>query len=222
MPSHLPSSERRPIRLAFVVSHPIQYYVPLYRRLAARSDVEIKVFYTWHAAQEPVLDHGFGKKIAWDIPLADGYPFEQVPNTSSRPGTNSFWGLRNPSLMNRVEAWKPNAVHLTGYSYASHLGLVRGMVNKNIPILFRGDSHLLDERAGFKSALKRIVLKKIFSWPRAFLYVGEHNKEYYRSFGVPEEKLFYCPHSIEVDRFAEPSVEMDQKAHEWQIGRAHV
>ena len=34
----------RPIRLAIVVSHPIQYCVPLYRSLAKRDDLEIKVF----------------------------------------------------------------------------------------------------------------------------------------------------------------------------------
>src|SRR4029077_18860912 len=36
------------IRLALVVSHPIQYFVPLYRRLARRSDMILKVFFTWH------------------------------------------------------------------------------------------------------------------------------------------------------------------------------
>ena len=204
------------MRLAFVVSHPIQYYVPLYRRLAERSDIEIRVFYTWHAAQEAVLDPGFGKKFAWDIPLTDGYPFERVPNVARVPGTHHFLGLQNPELIQRVAEWKPNAVHLTGYSYASHFGLLREMARKRIPVLFRGDSHLMDERPGFKSFLKRILLKKIFSWPSAFLYVGRHNKEYYKSFGVPDEKLFYCPHSIEVDRFAEPAAELEQKAREWR------
>jgi hypothetical protein len=36
-------------RLAIIVSRPIQYYVPLYQRLARRNDLAIKVFFTWHA-----------------------------------------------------------------------------------------------------------------------------------------------------------------------------
>src|SRR5207249_4234837 len=43
-------TQTQPLRLAIVVSHPIQYCVPLYRSLAKRDDLEIKVFFTWHAA----------------------------------------------------------------------------------------------------------------------------------------------------------------------------
>ena len=34
------------LRLAIIVSHPIQYYVPLYKRLARRDDLIVKVFFT--------------------------------------------------------------------------------------------------------------------------------------------------------------------------------
>ena len=40
-----PAVARRP-RLAFIVSHPVQYYVPLYRQLVAQGEFEVRVFYT--------------------------------------------------------------------------------------------------------------------------------------------------------------------------------
>src|ERR1700722_8749824 len=83
----------RKIKLAFIVSHPIQYYAPLYQRLAMRDDVAIKVFFTWHAWQSTVEDRGFGVQMSWDIPLTEGYEFELVPNISSDPGTHHFFGL---------------------------------------------------------------------------------------------------------------------------------
>ena len=46
-------------RLALIASHPIQYAVPLYERLARREDIATKVFFTWHAGREPVEDCGF-------------------------------------------------------------------------------------------------------------------------------------------------------------------
>ena len=55
-----------PFRLAFVVSHPVQYYVPLYQRLAKRTDIEIKIFYTWHAALGRT--RASDARVAWDIP----------------------------------------------------------------------------------------------------------------------------------------------------------
>src|SRR5579862_4489151 len=56
---------RRDMRLAIIVSHPIQYVAPLYQRLARRDDIAVKVFFTWHAGQAPVQDHGFGLPVAW-------------------------------------------------------------------------------------------------------------------------------------------------------------
>jgi glycosyltransferase involved in cell wall biosynthesis len=204
------------IRLAFIVSHPIQYYAPLYRRLARRDDVQIKVFFTWHGGGTQ-MDHGFKKAFAWDLPLTEGYEYEVVPNVALHPGVRHFFGLRNPSLIARVLDWRPDAVHLTGYSYASHLAAMRTLARRGIPLFFRGDSHLLDGRQkGWRWQLKRAVLSQIYAWPAAFLYVGEANKEYYRRWGVPEDRLLYCPHSIDVQRFAEPDAEWERQAHAWK------
>lgn len=204
------------IRLAIIVSHPIQYYVPLYRRLARRTDLEIRVFFTWHGGETAVFDHGFKKEIAWNIPLTEGYPYEVVPNVSNRPGTHHFWGLRNPSLVRRVLDWKAEAVHFTGYAYASHLAALRSFYARDIPTLIRGDSHLLDRRNVEAWSGKRALLRQVYRWITGCLYVGIHNKEYYRWLGVPEEKLFYCPHSIEVARFANPNSELESRAREWR------
>jgi glycosyltransferase involved in cell wall biosynthesis len=204
-------------RLALIVSHPIQYYVPLYRRLARRGDLETRVFFTWHGGTAAQLDHGFGKSFAWDIPLTEGYEFEVVRNTARQPGTHHFRGLQNPELVRRVLGWRPDAVHVTGYAWYSHLQAIRALARAGVPVLFRGDSHLLDRRsAAWRWQLKRLVLRTVFSWPAAFLCVGQANKNYYRAFGVPESKLFDCPHSIETQRFAEPHALLEQQATAWR------
>ena len=204
------------IRLAFIVSHPVQYYVPLYRRLAQRDDVEIKVFFTWHAGQGVAQDHGFRQVFAWDIPLTEGYPFEAVPNPARDPGSHHFWGLRNPALVSSVSNWRPDVVHLTGYAYASHLGALRAFFKHGVPVLFRGDSHLLARPRGAKWLLKRFLLRAAYRWPAGFLYVGKANRAYYEELGVPSAKLFHCPHSIEVGRFAAPRVELERQAAVWR------
>jgi glycosyltransferase involved in cell wall biosynthesis len=204
-------------RIAIIVSHPIQYFAPLYQRLARRDDIAVKVFFTWHTGQTAVKDRGFGVPVAWDIPLVEGYEFELVPNRSSDPGTHHFLGLRNPSLVERVLAWTPDIVHITGWAWLSHLSALRAFAKSGIPTLFRGDSHLLDERArGPRWWLKRAVLKRVFSWPAAFLVVGSANRAYYEAFGIGGDRLFPCPHSIDVARFAEPAASLDQSAAEWR------
>jgi glycosyltransferase involved in cell wall biosynthesis len=207
---------RSPLRLAIIVSHPIQYYVPLYRSLASRPDLVVRVFFTCHDGSELAWDEGFKQHIGWDIPLTSGYEFENVPNAARRPSTSHFWGVRNPSLVSRVLAWSPDAVHLTGYSLASHLAALRELSTRSIPVLFRGDSHLLTPAPAWKRGLKRLLLSRVFRYPRAFLYVGQHNRAYFESFGVPQSKLFYCPHSIESERFLEPAEEMEAEARRWR------
>ncbi len=212
-----PSSDPARTRLAFVVSHPIQYYAPLYRRLAERGDLDVKVFFTWHAGEAAVRDRGFAVDVAWDIPLTQGYDYERVPNTARDPGTHHFTGLRNPALLARVLQWRPDVVHVTGWAWQSHLLLLRSLHRRGIATLFRGDSHLLDEtQAGPRWWLKKRVLGRVFRWPSAFLVTGAANRAYYKAFHVADGKLIACPHSIDVHRFAEPAQIHETEAQRWR------
>ena len=216
-----PPSKR--VKLAIIVSHPIQYYAPLHQRLARRRDLMIKVFFTWHSGEKAIEDHGFRRPVAWDIPLTEGYDWELVPNTAADPGTHHFFGLRNPKLFERVRAWDPDVVHISGWAWYSHLSALRAFAKVGVPTLFRGDSHLLDPVAnGPQWWLKRSVLRHIFRWPSVFLTVGAANRAYFETFGVDANRLRPCPHSIDVRRFAEPHDELECRAAEWrsQLGIA--
>jgi glycosyltransferase involved in cell wall biosynthesis len=204
-------------RIAFVVSHPIQYLAPLYRRLAGRDDTEVKVFFTWHAGERPVDDPGFGRPIAWDIPLTDGYDFEPVPNVASGPGTHKFLGLRNPTLLDCVASWQPDIVHINGWAWLSHLQLLFALKKRGVPTLFFGDSHLLDGKTGGpRWWIKSAVLRRVYSWPTACLYAGSANRAYFEIFGVPPQRLYPCPHAIDVKRFAEPAAQREEEAARWR------
>jgi glycosyltransferase involved in cell wall biosynthesis len=210
--AHLAMARSR-IRLAIIVSHPIQYYTPLYKRLACRDDLSVKVFFTWHVGQAAVEDRGFRTSVAWDIPLTEGYEFEQVPNVSSDPGTHHFFGLRNPSLIERVKAWNPDMVQITGWAWQSHLLAMHAFYRMGIQVLFRGDSHLLDSvPRGARWRLKHAILKRVFSWPSGFLVVGTANRAYYEAFDVASERLISCTHSIDVARFAQPTDRYEEEA----------
>jgi glycosyltransferase involved in cell wall biosynthesis len=200
-------------RLAIIISHPIQYYAPLHQRLARRNDLSVKVFFTWHDGREAAKDTGFGMPLAWDIPLTEGYDFEKVPNRSSNPGTHHFFGLRNPTLIERVGAWQPDVVQITGWAWHSHLLAMYAFYRMGKAVLFRGDSHLLNSpRRGARWHLKRAILTRVFSWPSRFLVVGAANRAYYEAFGVGPERLAACTHSIDVDRFAQKTDQYDEEA----------
>lgn len=209
------NSDRR--RVAVIVSHPIQHFAPLHQSLAQRDDIEFKVFFTWHAGDRPVYDRGFAQDVAWDVPLTSGYCRELVANTAADPGMHHFFGLHNPSLIDRVTAWRPDTAIVHGWAWRSHLAALRGLPARGIRTLLRGDSHLLDEtRRGFRWRAKHALLTRVFRWPSGFLVTGAANRAYYEAFGVPAARLHLCPHSIDVKRFAEPAAALEAGAARWR------
>ena len=150
-------------KLAIISTHPIQYNAPLFKLLQQRGNVHIKVFYTWGSqVMEDKYDPGFGKKIKWDIPLLDGYEYEWVENIAKDPGSHHFPGIDNPGLVASIENWKADAVLVYGWSFKSHLKVMRYFKGK-IPVFFRGDSVLLNQRSQLKVLLRKLFLKWVYS-----------------------------------------------------------
>ena len=182
-----------------VLSHPTQYYSPWFRWLRARTPLAFRVFYLWDFGVAPRRDPEFGIKFAWDVDLLTGYDFEFVPNRAARPGTERFWGLRNPALPVRLAAWRPAAVLLFGYRYATHLQAIAWARRHGVPLIFRGDSHLLGQPR--PSPLKRLALRQLYRQFAAVTYVGAANRAYFEAFGVPADRLHFAPHAVNHEHF---------------------
>lgn len=148
-------------------------------------------------------DPGFGKEVAWDIPLLGGYEYEWVKNTATDPGSHHRNGIINPDLIGRVNNYKPSAILVFGWNYVSHLKAIRYYKNK-LPVYFRGDSTLLDEAVGIKSWLKTIYLKWVYRHIDHAFYVGTNNRAYFKKYGLTDEQLSFAPHAIDNERFAIP------------------
>ncbi len=188
------------MRLAIITTHPIQYYAPVFELLHRRQQIEVKVFYTWGREGLKKIDPGFKRIIQWDVPLIENYPFEWVGNTSLRPGSHHFRGIVNPGLIEQLIAFKPDALLVFGWSYHSHLKVMRYFKNK-IPVYFRGDSTLLDEQNSIKAVFKRLYLKWVYSHIDHVFYVGTNNKAYFKKYGIKEAQLTFAPHAIDNERF---------------------
>lgn len=203
-------------RLAIVTTHPIQYNAPWFRLLAESGEVTLRVFYTWEQSQtNEKYDPGFGKVISWDIPLLDGYDYKFVKNVSADPGSHHFKGIDNPTLINEIKEWNPDCLLVIGWPFKSHLACMRYFKGK-IPVLFRGDSTLLDEQGGYRKILRRVILKYIYSYIDYAFYVGSNNREYFLKHGINEDELWYVPHAIDNERFEGKGNEYEERARNWR------
>ena len=186
-------------RVAVVLSHPTQYYSPWFRWLRAHTGLELRVFYLWDFGVTARPDPRFGKTIRWDVELLDGYEHEFLPNESAHPGAEHFFGFKNPGLTRRLAAWRPDAVLVFGYKWASHLRVIAWATLARVPILFRGDSHLIGRPP--PGAAKRLALRLLFARFAGILCVGAANRDYFEAFGVPARRLFGAPHSVDAAHF---------------------
>lgn len=188
------------MRLAIINTHPIQYYAPVFKLLHQQPNISVKVFYTYGENSANKYDPGFNRNILWDIPLLDGYPYEYITNSAKDAGTHTFRGIINPDLIDKVNAYKPDAILIYGWAHQSHLKAIYYFKNK-IPVYFRGDSTLLDRKTGIKNFMKYLFLTWVYKHVDHALYTGTNNKAYFKKYGLNEAQLNFVPHSIDNNRF---------------------
>ncbi|MBI2933651.1 MAG: glycosyltransferase family 4 protein [Planctomycetes bacterium] len=191
-----------PLRLAVVSSHPIQYHVPLIRRLAAHPRMDVTVYYCSDHGVRPGFDPGFRRRFRWDIPLLGGYRHVFTRNLSPFPSFEHFLGMVNPSIAFEILRGHHDAVLIHGYGLASYWLAAAAAWLEGIPILFRGE--VRPRRADWKDTLLRFWLRRA----RACLAIGQTSAEFYRHYGVPQDRIYWTPYSVDNDFFL-------QRATEW-------
>ena len=60
-------------KIAYFLTHPIQYQSPLIRRLIA-DGIDLHVYYATDNTSRPYFDPGYDRNVSWDVPLLEGYP----------------------------------------------------------------------------------------------------------------------------------------------------
>jgi glycosyltransferase involved in cell wall biosynthesis len=206
----------RPPKLAIISTHPIQYYAPVFRTMSDSGLLDLRVFYTWsQAAGDAVFDQGFGTQVKWDLPLLDGYASQFVRNVARRPGTDHFRGLVTPTLVREIEAWLPDTLLVYTWNSQSHLNALRHFKGK-LPVLFRGDSTLIDRRTWWRAALRRLFLTWVYSHVDVAIAVGSNNRDYFAWCGLPEQRIALAPHSVDTVRFGADSVVHENRAAAWR------
>lgn len=192
-------------RIAFLISHPIQYFSPLFQRMAAHPQIDLTVFYCSDESIRGGVDREFGRPVTWDIPLLEGYRYRFLPNRSWKPSIfRGYWGLWNPRIVLELRRDRFDALIVHGWSYATHWLAVSTAWARGIPVYLRGENPLVQEghKALWKRGFKRVLHGKIlFSLVDKFLTIGRENHRFYRHYGIGEEDLISFPYCVDNERF---------------------
>lgn len=204
-PIHLTSGEvtiqngcpETPIRIAIVVSHPIQYFAPWYRALALIPGVIVKVFFCCKWGAEAYYDHDFCTQVKWDIPLLEGYDWEVLKSRKVIKHL-TFWAMDNPNVGEALEQFHPEAVLIHTYSYRTIWRTVKWCNRNRVPVMLYSDSNGTAKRAPWKRAVKAVVVKQFYKHLDGAFSCGDNNRAYHRHYGIPEERVFAG--TIPIDR----------------------
>jgi glycosyltransferase involved in cell wall biosynthesis len=173
------------------------YQVPLYRRLAQEPKIEFTAIFSSSGGVR-AHDAGYGRPISWDVDLLSGYRSIFLARSERNPIDGSFFTLRDFDVVRRV--WEANydVLWVHGYNLLTNQLAALTQLLRGSALLFRDEQTLIHPRPFWKTAIKAIWLRALFS--RGFmLYIGSQNKKWFQSFGVPDSHMFFVPYAADND-----------------------
>jgi glycosyltransferase involved in cell wall biosynthesis len=191
----------RRIRVAFINTHPIQYFAPLYADLNRAEDLSVTALYLSDHSVRGATDHGFGHIVKWDIDLVAGYKACFVRGAERRGEPAGFFSMVVPQLWHEVRRGAFDALVLHGHTPAATLVAAAAAKALRIPTFMHCETHLGLRRSALKSLLRRPLLGAYYRRLDGVLAIGSANREFYRAIGVPERRIFYMPYAVDNRRF---------------------
>ncbi len=192
------------IRLTVVMTHPIQYYAPWFRHIAAHCpEIDLTVLY----ATQPTSEQqgvGFGRSFQWDVPLTEGYRCRVL--RPARPGesvdSDRFWGLDVPEIGAAIRESRPDVALIAGWHSITLLRALWACRRQGIPVLYRGDTNLGAGAVGWRRSVWKLRTWALLRAFNGYLSVGERASEYLRRFGVSDSRIWRTPHCVDNEFFA--------------------
>ena len=178
--------------IRYIVSHPIQYQVPLIRYL--RNKIKISVAYRLNTSNKKYFDEGFNKKVLLDENLLTGYRYTFLnylgPSKLSPifPITTDF--TKKIFLADTKIIW----VHGIKNWYNLVIIILSSFYNKKVFV--RDEFNNLTKRSGFNIFINKVFFYIFDNFIDCYLSIGEENARAYKSFGVDKNKIYTVPYTV--------------------------
>jgi glycosyltransferase involved in cell wall biosynthesis len=186
-------------RLLVLASHPIQYFTPLYKRLARHPELDLEVLYYRDFGVRARYDRQFGRRISWDTDQLGGYAHRFLRNFSPIRDTFNPLHAINPGAFGRVISGA-DAIWLNGYTYPSNWFAAVAARLRNASVLLRSELRVAADRVPRRvDPLRDAIIRLWVARSDALLYIGDANRRAYLHYGAAPEKLFFSPYSADVD-----------------------
>lgn len=186
------------VKVAIVVSHPVQHFCPQYASFAKHPQIVLKVFFASTLGFREYADKQFGQGVMWKNLYLDEFDHEFLNGDKVLPSDQN---LDAPSLNDALENFQPQLLISYGYFQKLQRRATRWAQNNQLKIAYISDGELRHPRPVWKEMLKYVYVNRYFSKLDFFLTVGDANETYYRYYGVPAAKMIRMHFPIDVRNY---------------------
>jgi glycosyltransferase involved in cell wall biosynthesis len=199
------------LRIAFVNTHPIQYFAPLYTYLNRTGVFAITALYLSDFSVRGSLDAAFGQPVKWDVDLLSGYDVRFVAGADLREEPKGFFSMIAPQIWQEVSRGGFDALVVHGHTPAAVLIAVAAARRIGLPVFIRGETHLGLSRGLLKRFVRKPLMSAFYRSLSGVLAIGSANAAFYRAMGVPEDRIFCMPYTVDNARFTDGSRLSDEQ-----------
>jgi glycosyltransferase involved in cell wall biosynthesis len=185
-------------RLTILVSHPIQYLIPLFQALAEKEALDTEIWFNNDFGDKPFFDPDFKTVIKWDIDLHRGYKSRLLKNISLSPSTRLF-GQINPGIVSLLFSRnRPQVIVIWGWNSITNLATIVLARILGVRLYLRAETTIdYETRIPFaKRVFKKLLLRQLFRMFDGFLYLGHQNRQFYKYMGINDEQLHFMPYCV--------------------------
>jgi len=191
------------LKLAYLVTHPIQYQAPLLARIAREQDIDLTVFFRSDMSVRGYHDREFGQRIAWDIPLLEGYRYRFLPAVGRRDRISLFRPL-NYRLLSELVDGKFDVLWVHGYALPYNFAAMIGAKARGLKVLVRDEvQEFGTPNVAWRNVVKRGYFKALDRLVDGYLTIGSKNEAFYQSQGISPQKMFRMPYAVDNAFFGE-------------------
>jgi len=200
-------------RVLAIGSHPVQYMAPLLRRMAQHPQLDLSVAYCTLRGAQPAHDPDFNTTVKWDIPLLDGYSWQEVPNHGS--GAESFWGLYNPELWKLIRKDRFDAVlcYLSYLRASFWISYFAARLSRSA-FLFGCDQNSLEPRDGraWKRGVKKVLWPALYRLADQVMVSSAGARSLILSFGIADQNVTLTPLTVDNEWWMAQSQKADRES----------
>lgn len=184
------------IRVAIVVSHAIQHFVPQYASIASADLCELRVIFGSNAGVKPIFDPSFGRMVRWD-----SLPLEKFEHTFLCDVDHVDKKSQLKGLVQELDKFDPDAVVTYGYSQPVSRVAQRWARSHHRRIIYISDSERRQRRGHLREWARYPTVRRVLDHADVAMTVGDANEEYYKHHGMSPGRFVRTGFPIDLELY---------------------